>query len=95
MSKKQLLLLAVCTLCLAMGSFILAAPAQQGGGFAIPWWTVDGGGQSSSGGAFNLRGTIGQADAGRASGGVYELTGGFWNSSATGIYQIHLPAVIR
>lgn len=31
-----------------------------------------------AGGAFRLTGAIGQADAGRAAGGGYELIGGFW-----------------
>lgn len=41
--------------------------------------TVDGGGgMRSTGGSFELSGTIGQPDAGSMSGGVFELTGGFW-----------------
>ncbi len=45
----------------------------------LPWNTVDGGGVvRSNGGAFELSGTIGQADAGRLSGGDFERTGGFW-----------------
>jgi hypothetical protein len=47
---------------------------------AIDWSTIDGGGQTfSSGGSFELGGTIGQPDAGPAlTGGAFELTGGFW-----------------
>ena len=46
---------------------------------SISWWTVDGGGGTSSGGAYTLSGTIGQADASTPmSGGAYTLTGGFW-----------------
>lgn len=48
----------------------------------IPWHTVDGGGQTfSTGGAFELGGTIGQPDAQVAPvmiGATFELTGGFW-----------------
>lgn len=59
----------------------VAAFAQSGGGFDLTWNTIDGGGGVSTGGGFELSGTIGQADATTASlltGGSYELTGGFW-----------------
>jgi hypothetical protein len=47
--------------------------------FDITWWTIDDGGSMwTAGGAFELSGTIGQADAGALVGGVFELTGGFW-----------------
>jgi hypothetical protein len=47
--------------------------------FDLSWYTVDGGGQMwTSGGSFELSGTIGQPDAGVMTGGVYELAGGFW-----------------
>ena len=47
--------------------------------YAIDWFTIDGGGGTSAGGAYAVSGTIGQADAGGAmSGGNYSLTGGFW-----------------
>jgi hypothetical protein len=53
-----------------------------GGNFDLAWHSMDGGGGSSAGGSFELSGTIGQADAGPASGGMsgggFELTGGFW-----------------
>lgn len=53
----------------------LAVEAQT---FRIGWFTVDGGGQTSSGGVFTVSGTIGQADAGELQGGAYHVTGGFW-----------------
>lgn len=40
--------------------------------------TVDGGGGRSTGGGFELTGTIGQSDAGVLTAGGFELTGGFW-----------------
>jgi phosphotransferase system glucose/maltose/N-acetylglucosamine-specific IIC component len=46
--------------------------------YAIDWFTIDGGGGTSSGGNYTLSGTIGQPDAGRLSGGSYTLEGGFW-----------------
>ncbi len=53
-----------------------------GGGFDLTWYTVDGGGGTSSGGDFVLRGTIGQPDAGDLSGGDFVLRGGFWQPVA-------------
>ncbi len=47
-------------------------------GHAPPWNTIDGGGGFSSGGDFELEGTIGQPDAGILTGGDFELSGGFW-----------------
>jgi hypothetical protein len=61
---------------------VAAATAQTGGGYDLTWSTIDGGGGTSTGGGFELSGTIGQPDAGPASGpmvgGDYALTGGFW-----------------
>jgi hypothetical protein len=51
-----------------------AARAQ----YTIDWFTFDGGGGTSSGGAYTLNGTIGQTDAATLSGGGYTLEGGFW-----------------
>ena len=49
-------------------------------------YTFDGGGaMRSTGGTFELSGTIGQVDAGEAiTGGGFELTGGFWFAVAPG-----------
>lgn len=52
---------------------------QTGGVYDLSWHSNDGGGSTSAaGGAYSLGGTIGQPDAGVASGGAYALTGGFW-----------------
>jgi hypothetical protein len=47
--------------------------------FAIDWFSVDGGGGTSTGGGYTLTGTTGQPDAGKMSGGGYALEGGFWS----------------
>jgi hypothetical protein len=60
---------------LAVPALLLAAPT-------VDWFTVDGGGSKSTGGNFELTGTIGQPDASAASamaGGNLSLTGGFWS----------------
>lgn len=47
--------------------------------YAINWYTIDGGGGTSSGGVYEVSGTIGQPDAGPVmTGGDFALTGGFW-----------------
>ncbi len=58
--------------------------AGAGDDFDLSWHTVDGGGGTSSGGDFVLRGTIGQPDAGDLSGGDFPLRGGFWQPAAAG-----------
>lgn len=52
--------------------------AKSDGLYELSWYTIDGGGGSSSGGPYVLMGTIGQPDAAWSSGGQYELLGGFW-----------------
>src|SRR5438093_4963130 len=48
--------------------------------YSIDWFTIDGGGATSTGGVYQLSGTIGQPDAGAMmSGGNYSLDGGFWS----------------
>jgi len=46
--------------------------------FTIDWFTIDGGGGTSTGAVYAVSGTIGQPDAGTLSGGSYALDGGFW-----------------
>ncbi|MFQ5806597.1 MAG: hypothetical protein ACE5I3_09120, partial [Phycisphaerae bacterium] len=49
--------------------------------FTLDWWTVDGGGEMfTTGGDFELSGTVGQPDANVVvmTGGEFELIGGFW-----------------
>ena len=62
----------VLILCLA---FVGSARAQN---FAIDWFTIDGGGGTSTGGVFAISGTIGQPDGGVMTNGNYALLGGFW-----------------
>lgn len=60
---------------------LLTAVAAIGQTYDLSWYTVDGGGEMfTTGGDFELSGTIGQPDAGVAvmTGGDFELTGGFW-----------------
>lgn len=54
--------------------------AQSRDTYDLSWYTIDGGGDMwSTGGSFELSGTIGQPDAGTVmTGGGFELLGGFW-----------------
>ena len=56
----------------------LPAKAQT---YSIDWFTIDGGGGTSTGGVYSVSGTIGQPDANATpmTGGNYSLTGGFWS----------------
>jgi hypothetical protein len=59
---------------LVMGLIVSSSWAQ----YELSWYTIDGGGGRSSGGPYELVGTIGQPDAAYSSGGNFELLGGFW-----------------
>lgn len=66
-------------LIVVLGAFATVSAAAL---FEIQWWTVDGGGaQAITGGAFLLRATAGQPDAGRLSGGLFALNGGYWSTT--------------
>jgi hypothetical protein len=76
--KKILLATAVA------GLFATVAQAQS---YSIDWYTIDGGGGTSTGGVYSVSGTIGQHDAGGPmSGGNFSLTGGFW-----ALYAVQTP----
>jgi hypothetical protein len=53
---------------------------------SIAWFTLDGGGGASTGSVFRVRGTLGQPDAGKMTGGAFALQGGFW-----GIVALQTP----
>ena len=74
-------LLMIITFCVAG----IEAPAP--GGYDLSWNTIDGGGAMfSTGGGYELGGTIGQPDAGvQLTGGTFTLTGGFWPGAGPAI----------
>ncbi len=79
---------------LPLALLLLPALALAQSGYDLSWWTVDGGGGTSSSGSYVLMGTAGQADAGALAGGDYALAGGFWSGAVTR-YDIFLPLVLR
>src|SRR4051794_33098554 len=56
----------------------IASGVARAQSYSIDWFTIDGGGGTSTGGVYSVSGTIGQPDAGHMSGGNYTLDGGFW-----------------
>ncbi len=92
-SRKSFVLAVIALLLLVSAGATLA-----GGGYTLPWWTVDGGGGTSAGGAYSVAGTLGQADTGTLSGGDYSLNGGFWHAPGAVILsenKIFLPVMLR
>jgi len=62
-----------------IASMALSARAQT---YDLSWFSIDGGGGTSSGGTYSVTGTIGQPDSGVLSGGNYSIVGGFWSAFA-------------
>jgi hypothetical protein len=80
--RRSAKLLALCSL-LAFAGFPWPAGAQ----YSIDWHKVAGGGGTSTGGVYSVRGTIGQHDAGGPmTGGDFSITGGFW-----ALYAVQTP----
>ena len=58
----------------------LTAATVHAENYSLDWFTIDGGGGTSTGGVYSVSGTIGQPDAGPTmSGGNYTIDGGFWS----------------
>ena len=76
-----------------------AVRAQRDSGYTLDWWTVDGGGGSSTAvGHYALDGTAGQPDPGPTLYGTnYQLEGGFWSGGLSGVswFDVYLPVVLR
>jgi hypothetical protein len=63
-----------------MLAFVFFAGTAHAQTYSIDWFTIDGGGGTSTGGVYSVSGTIGQHDAGGPmTGGNYSVTGGFWS----------------
>jgi len=75
-------------LILTLGAIGLAVATARAQNFQINWFTLDGGGGTSTGGAFAVSGTIGQPDANAQpmTNGNFSLTGGFWS-----IFAVQTP----
>ena len=62
-------------------SALLLPTLGFGQAYSIDWFTIDGGGGTSTGGVYSVSGTIGQPDANQQvmTGGNYSVVGGFWS----------------
>ncbi len=69
----------------------LLAPALVLAQYSIDWFTIDGGGGTSTNGQYSLSGTIGQPDAGLMTNGNFALQGGYWGMVAS----VQTPGVPR
>ncbi len=92
--KRRLLF---ATLICALALLSLASLAHAQGLLDLPWWTADGGGGLSQGGAYTLHGTAGQPEAAFSQGGAYTLSGGFWAGQGIieAFEQIFLPLAMK
>src|ERR1051325_2050104 len=63
-----------------LGAAFAFAASSFAQSYSIDWFTIDGGGGTSTGGVYSVSGTIGQSDASTTSmtNGQYSVTGGFW-----------------
>ena len=79
---------------LAAAAFIaFATSGAFAQSYSIDWYTIDGGGGTSTGGVYSVSGTIGQPDAGTMTGGSFTLAGGFW--SVINLVQIPGAPLLR
>jgi hypothetical protein len=92
LTKNRLRILIVLATVFLLTTSALASSVAS---YEANWYTVDGGGGNSSGGAYTLSGTIGQADAGMLSGGTYTLAGGFWSGAGPLGSQLYLPVITK
>jgi hypothetical protein len=73
---------------LALSTLIFQPSIARAQQYSIDWYKIAGGGGTSTGGTYQVNGTIGQPDAGQQAmtGGNYSLTGGFW-----ALYAVQTP----
>ncbi len=82
--KKYLILIAAI--------LVLSSSAASAQSYSIDWYKIAGGGGTSTGGTYQVSGTIGQPDAsGAMSGGGYSVTGGYWAM----INVVQMPGVLN
>jgi len=73
--------------------YLVLLPVHAQTNYTIDWFTVDGGGGTSTGGVYTVSGTVGQPDAGGPmTNGQYSVTGGFW-ALPTAVQVIGAPVL--
>ncbi|MGH7244107.1 MAG: hypothetical protein ACREJD_11890 [Phycisphaerales bacterium] len=72
---------AIQTLSLLAAAFV-ASRVPADAPFDLSWFSIDGGGGSSTDGVYTIRGAMGQPDAGRLTGApIFSLMGGYWGAA--------------
>ena len=97
MKRHHSQIIAGLALFVILGMLGAGGVAAQSGGYALDWFSVDGGGGQSSGGAYTLNGGIGQPDAGVLAGGAYTISGGFLQAGGAmqpANQRVYLPLVL-
>ncbi|MFC1879593.1 hypothetical protein ACFLZW_06725 [Chloroflexota bacterium] len=86
-------------LLILLASLLLTTTALAAEGYQISWWKVANGGGTiqSEGGQYVLSSTIGQWDAGSATGNGTAFDGGFWAVMRSVLYEflVYLPFIYR
>jgi hypothetical protein len=84
-------------LLIASGWQITRAVDSSGSGYALNWWSLDGGGNiSQPGTGYAVSGTIAQPDAKKWRGEHYSLSGGLWQAQITQPEsKLFLPLITR
>ncbi len=94
--KVTRIVLAIFVLSIALTFNQVTTSAQSGGTYDLTWSSLEGGGgMFSTGDAYALGGTIGQADVGAMSGGSYALAGGFWFGGSGLLTNLYLPIIFK
>ena len=91
---KSLFLILIAAILLKIQSGALRTQTQVGSSYELVWSTISGGSVTSTGGAYEMGGMIGQFSTGALSGGNYTLAGGFLGVTSVG-GSIFLPIVLR
>ncbi len=81
----------ILAIALLLSGVVLAA----GTDYDVNRGTAAGGGGTSSGGAYALTGTTGQAAAGALAGGDFALGSGLWSQVSPVRERIYLPRLVR
>jgi len=89
-------IVALLLLCLLLLS-IAASAAAGAPVLRLDWHVVASGGGSSTGGGFQIQGSIGQPAVSVLRGGAYVLRGGFWQGEGSPLpaYWGYLPVVLK
>lgn len=95
--KRKITAVLLIALMLLLTTFSIQA--GSGGQYAINWYSMDSGGTlSATGGAYELRGTIGQVDTALISQDTFDIQAGFWSvasGAGAGQNQIYLPFITK